>query len=175
MKKTISQLRQGLPDRITIGSWKQIRYILDDVIDFDVYLESKQFNLQRPLVWTLMQKQELIWSILMGRPIPNISAINLFDNTWQIIDGKQRLSTILQFYTNKFPINIDGCDYTYKTIKEYDEEYHQVLTRFGINFDYVFETKVGEFSDEFKINWFKFINFAGTPQDAEHMEKLLSK
>jgi hypothetical protein len=32
---------------------------------------------------------------------------------------------------------------------------------------------VNEFSDEDKINWFCYINFAGTPQDSEHM-KILS-
>lgn len=30
----------------------------------------------------------------------------------------------------------------------------------------------GEFTDEDKINWFRYINFAGTPQDAEHLRSL---
>ena len=33
-------------------------------IDFDIFLETKGHNLQRPLCWTLNQKQELIFSIL---------------------------------------------------------------------------------------------------------------
>ena len=39
-------------------------------IDTDVRLEKYGYNLQRPYVWTLLQQQELIWSIYMGRPVP---------------------------------------------------------------------------------------------------------
>jgi hypothetical protein len=48
-------------------------------IDFDVYLPTKGINLQREKVWSLLQKRELIMSILMERFIPNICTLSLVD------------------------------------------------------------------------------------------------
>ena len=36
-------------------------------VDFEVFLPSKGFNLQRPYVWTIHQQEEFIWSCLFGR------------------------------------------------------------------------------------------------------------
>lgn len=169
--KTLKDLRTGLPERMNRNTWFQIKYFIEDKFDFNVFLPTYNTNLQRDLVWTLEQKQELIWSILMDRYIPNIAAIKTFNKTWQIIDGKQRLNAIFSFYKNEFPINIDGVDYYYDTIENYNPEFKSCFLCFGVNVDYVFESKENEYSDEFKVNWFKFLNFAGTPQDKEHLNK----
>lgn len=43
------------------------------------------------------QKTKLIESILLGIPIPPIFVSQKINGTWDVIDGQQRLSTILQF------------------------------------------------------------------------------
>src|SRR6478735_11042092 len=89
-----------------------IAYLAKQRIDYNVYLSSKNKNLQRDFVWSLEQKRELIYSIFMERNIPALSLINLYNedtlDTFQVIDGKQRLSTMIAFYNNEFDIIIDG-------------------------------------------------------------------
>ena len=146
-----------------------LRMLLRKSIDFDVYLPSINKNLQRPLVWTLEQKRELIWSVIIGRRIPELSIINRYDDTLEIIDGKQRLSTLIDFYTNKFTIEEDGVEYF---LKDLPEEFQLLFESYYINYCEILEWEK-PFSDEFKIGWFKQINFAGTPQEKEHLDSLV--
>ncbi len=74
--KTIQELRSDLkfhPHEIN----SSIRYFKELKIDFDVYLPTIGKNLQRELVWTLDQKREIIWSILIRRHIPKMEFIRL--------------------------------------------------------------------------------------------------
>ena len=80
-------------------------------IDYDVYLPTRGFNLQRGYVWSIEQKREIINSILIGRFIPRISILCKVDESLQVIDGKQRLSAILGFYNNDFSLDIDNKEY----------------------------------------------------------------
>lgn len=149
-------------------------------LDFDVIVNTPkgQKPLQRGLVWTLLQKQSLIETKLKGIKIPPMS-VCIFENKkgekiHQIIDGKQRLTTILAFINNEFPIIVNDVEYFYKnfdriTAFEFDREIHADVF-------YSYEDAKSEKSSEFfladadKIAWFKKINFAGTPQDLEHLK-----
>lgn len=52
---------------------------------------------QRIYRWSDDQKSRLIESILLGIPLPSIFVAQTEDGTWDVIDGVQRISTILQF------------------------------------------------------------------------------
>ena len=52
---------------------------------------------QRFFRWDEEQKTKLIESILLGIPIPPIFVSQKLNGIWDVIDGQQRLSTILQF------------------------------------------------------------------------------
>ena len=52
---------------------------------------------QRLFRWKTDQKSRLIESIMLGIPIPSIFVMQRDDNVWEVIDGLQRLSTILEF------------------------------------------------------------------------------
>ncbi|MGK4118232.1 DUF262 domain-containing protein [Lysinibacillus capsici] len=52
---------------------------------------------QRYFRWNIKQKSNLIESILLGIPIPPIFVSQDGDGKWDLIDGLQRLSTILEF------------------------------------------------------------------------------
>lgn len=56
-----------------------------------------QPEFQRFFRWTPDQKTKLIESILLGIPIPPIFVSQREDGVWDVIDGLQRLSTILEF------------------------------------------------------------------------------
>jgi len=139
-------------------------------IDWDVYLPSKGKNLQRPFVWTLPQKQELIISMLKGIVIPSISVIHQDDeNIFKIIDGKQRLSSMLAFLKGEFPIIWEDEEYYYEDLGETAKREIRLYTVRG---DLAYEDKKNMISDEDKIAWFEMINFSGTPQDIEHLKGL---
>lgn len=52
---------------------------------------------QRLFRWEIGQKSKLIESLLLGIPIPSIFVFEKDDGTWELIDGLQRISTILEF------------------------------------------------------------------------------
>lgn len=142
--------------------------------DFDVYLPSRGFNLQRDFCWSLGQKQELVMSVLYGRPIPGISLVRTYktaeETIMQVIDGKQRLSALMDFWDNKFPIRIERDVYL-------RSELHESLQRAIHDFSFsaqVISSYNGSFSDQDKIDWFYRLNFAGTEQDKLHLERIRS-
>ena len=60
--------------------------------ELDVHPEFQRF-----FRWEEEQKTKLIESILLGIPIPPIFVSQKTNGKWDVIDGQQRLSTILQF------------------------------------------------------------------------------
>lgn len=66
-------------------------------------------DFQRYFRWNDFQKSRLVESILLGIPIPPIFVSQRNDGKWEVIDGLQRLSTILQFMGSLF--DADGNRY----------------------------------------------------------------
>lgn len=54
-------------------------------------------DFQRLFRWEIGQKAKLIESLLLGIPIPSIFVFEKHDSTWELIDGLQRISTLLEF------------------------------------------------------------------------------
>lgn len=52
---------------------------------------------QRLFRWEISQKSKLVESLLLGIPIPSIFVYELEDGKWELVDGLQRLSSILEF------------------------------------------------------------------------------
>jgi uncharacterized protein with ParB-like and HNH nuclease domain len=53
---------------------------------------------QRLFRWTDYQKTRFIESLLLGIPIPPIFVAEDKDGRWELVDGLQRLSTVLSFF-----------------------------------------------------------------------------
>ncbi|NRR30006.1 DUF262 domain-containing protein [Oxalobacteraceae bacterium] len=52
---------------------------------------------QRLFRWDIGQKSKLIESLLLGIPLPSIFVFEKEDGKWELVDGLQRVSTILEF------------------------------------------------------------------------------
>lgn len=173
--KSIKELRGSMANLSPQECSSDMRYFVKQNLDWDVYLPTRGKNLQRGFVWTIEQKRELIWSVLIGRHIPHCAIINIVnrqnekEDIWQIIDGKQRLSTIVSFFNNEFTLVIDGEEYFFKDLPK---DYSDVIHRFNFRYYVINEPFYTPITDDEKIAWFKFINFAGTPQDVEHLNSL---
>lgn len=54
-------------------------------------------DFQRLFRWELGQKSKLIESLLLGIPLPSIFVFEKEDSKWELVDGLQRISTLLEF------------------------------------------------------------------------------
>jgi len=52
---------------------------------------------QRHFIWNIERQSQLIESLMLGIPVPNLFMATNKDSTWEVIDGLQRLSTIINF------------------------------------------------------------------------------
>lgn len=73
---------------VSLGEWIS----LYERNELDIHPEFQRF-----FRWSPKQKSRLIESILLGIPIPPIFVAQRADGVWDVVDGLQRLSTILQF------------------------------------------------------------------------------
>src|SRR5947209_18785611 len=96
----------------------QIRF---EVIDFSAgelirLYENKEVVIQpafqRMFRWSQAQQSRLIESMLLGLPVPQIVLFQREDGVLELIDGLQRVSSIIRFISGKAP----------KTAEEQDDE-----------------------------------------------------
>ena len=73
-----------------------VRQLIDMVASNEINISP---DYQRQFVWMQDRESELIESLLLGIPIPSLyMAVNAADGKWEVVDGVQRLSTILHFH-----------------------------------------------------------------------------
>ena len=74
----------------------------EDVSRQDIVLDP---DFQREDVWkSKKQKSELIESILMGIPIPMIYLFETKDGKKEVVDGRQRITTLIEYLNDKFKL-----------------------------------------------------------------------
>ena len=93
----------------------------------------------------------------------------LGQTTMMVIDGKQRLTTIFRFIDNEFPIIVDGEEVYFKDL---DTMAQNRLNSYSINVQIYYSYSDDPITDDEKIIIFNHYNFAGTPQEEEHKNKL---
>ncbi|MNF56472.1 hypothetical protein D3C84_379590 [compost metagenome] len=66
---------------------------------------------QRHFVWNQERQSQLIESLLLGIPIPSLFMATNADSTWEVIDGLQRLTTLVNFVGDVKVIQLinDNC------------------------------------------------------------------
>ncbi len=68
---------------------------LYDMIAEDIIDVTPEY--QRHFIWSQERQSQLIESILLGIPVPSLFMATNKDSTWEVIDGLQRLTTIVNF------------------------------------------------------------------------------
>ena len=138
------------------------------------YLKNEEGNInlspeyQRDFVWTLEQKQEYIMALLKSRAEIRPVFIQEFDGEnekFEVVDGKQRLSSIFGFINDEFPLE-DGTFFS-----QLSEEDVKKILRFNVEY-----TRFISFSDkiphDFKLELFLEINAKGTEMSKEQINKV---
>lgn len=83
-----------------------IKQLVDMIAEKNINVSP---DYQRRFVWDAIRQSQLIESIFLGIPIPNIFMATNLDASWEVIDGLQRITTILRFVSHNLAV-IDGKD-----------------------------------------------------------------
>lgn len=110
---------EGLVRRLKRGD-----IVIPSFGDTDEDIETAGF--QRGFVWRKPQMDRFIESLLLGYPIPGIFLVRQSDNRMLVLDGQQRLRTLLYFYSGilndrVFKLNDVSDDFkgvTYESLPE---------------------------------------------------------
>ena len=162
------------------GSNKMERYFDVDVpeCNFDPIIiddNGNEVKYQRDYVWTLKEKQLLIESIYNNIDIGKIvlrcrsfkwveDRVNagILKNTSfkDVVDGKQRILTMLSFIQNEFP-DLDGNYFDELSVRSQRQFLHYR--------NIVYVELPEDISDKDVLKTFLAINHAGVPQSEEHI------
>ena len=122
---------------------------------------------QRGYVWDQKDKELLIDSVFKNIDIGKFVLIHLSDKEWfnrefsyEILDGKQRLSTLIEFYENRFAYN--GKFYNDLSAKD-----KRVFENHIVSF-----AEVQEMDKQMVLRYFLMLNRTGKSMDKKHLEKV---
>lgn len=79
-----------------------VQYLYDLIKKGKIVLEVP---FQRKQIWKPDQASSLLESIIMNVPIPPLYFAEEESGNWLVLDGLQRLSSILNYYDNEFPLS----------------------------------------------------------------------
>ncbi len=108
-------------DREVENQRKQIKYwVIEPTVELHVKkLQDGDYHIpsyQRELTWEGDKKSKFVESILMGLPIPFITGVEVpdKDDSIAIVDGSQRLRSLVEFVENRFVLKglevLDVCN-----------------------------------------------------------------
>lgn len=119
MKKRTSRLEQ---------LYKKLKRELTDRMVYDLVISESKNNIkynpnyQRNYIWNITKAVNLVETVLINGEIPPLTVIKK-NNEIEIVDGRQRYESLLQFYKNEFPLKICGLE----KLKELDGLYYKDL------------------------------------------------
>lgn len=142
-----------------------IKWLQDGAMDFDAAY-------QRDYVWGHAAQQAFLKGIISGFPLGHVALAKSPD--WaerdgayiEVVDGKQRLTTLWLFINNNIPLELAG-----------EKLFWQELTR-GEQFAFGAPTLPAAVLDDATpedcLAYFISVNFTGVPQSEEHKERVLA-
>lgn len=101
--------KEEIDDKYRLGEKRLVteqgRYPLDSldtILNKSIQLDPEY---QRSFVWNDNQKSKLIESFIMNVPIPPVFLYEIEFAKYEVMDGRQRLTTIRDFYADRFQLN----------------------------------------------------------------------
>jgi len=128
-------------------------------------------DFQRHDVWKSRQRSELIESVLMGIPLPVIYLFESKDGRKQVVDGRQRITAIIDFLNDSFKLSdlkilrsLNGC-----TFSQLEPKLQAMVEDFQL-LAYVIQPPTPE---RVKYDIFDRVNRGGTTLNSQEMRNAL--
>lgn len=104
--QTVTRLEAKFDETAFRISQERSDFLLPQIIDF---VRSKRWvnirpEYQRRLVWDAHKQSKFIESLLLNIPIPQIFLFETDLSRYEVMDGQQRLNSIIGFYNNEFEL-----------------------------------------------------------------------
>lgn len=71
-----------------------VKQLVGMVVDAEIEIAPEY---QRSFVWDTERQSELIESVFLGIPVPSLFMATNSDSTWEVVDGLQRLTSLVNF------------------------------------------------------------------------------
>ncbi|MGL6185662.1 MAG: DUF262 domain-containing protein [Clostridium chrysemydis] len=146
-----------------------LSYMYEDYLSGDLNLNP---SYQRDLVWTLEQKQKYIEAIFAEKAFISPTIVlnwSIYEDgcgRYEVLDGKQRLTTAFDFINDKFPLS-NGMYFS--DLSRHD---HSFFIRQDVKYTRIEKWCMEDLTLEEKIELFLEINELGTKMSDEHIKKV---
>lgn len=133
-------------------------YSISDFIEWrDRSILDYSPDFQRRYVWSDKAKSYLADTVVRELPMPKIIVSQTFAESRQVrvvVDGQQRIRTLLEFYDNKFPIKrMHNSDYPGRYFGDLPLETQQTFLKYELGVDVLFDASYEELIEIFaRIN-----------------------
>jgi hypothetical protein len=138
-----------------------------------VWFDNPEY--QRTLVWTLKQKQDYINNLFNGMAEIRPTILLYYEDKkdiYEVLDGKQRLTTLFQFIDNEFAIIVDGEEVYFNDLIDTDKKF---ILNHNVYWTRIMSFKVLEpIALEDKLTLFLEKNYLGTHMSDEQINKVLN-
>lgn len=111
---------------------------------------------QREFIYNEVQQKAVIDTILKGFPLNVIYWVKNSEDSFEVLDGQQRILSICEYVNNKFSININDKQMQFHNLEETMKDVADKILDYELM---VFIVENG--TDSEKLEWFKTINIAG--------------
>lgn len=122
---------------------------------------------QREYVYGVGQRDAVINTVLQGFPLNIMYFVRRPDDTYEVLDGQQRIISLCQYAQNQFSVSIPS-----KTLPgKFDSvNYPNLFAEQARAFDeYELQIYICEGTEQEKIDWFQVINIAGMPLEKQEI------
>ena len=182
LTKSIINTKKAYNDRLEIVTVNVPLNYIKEVYDLpkgQLHPDGKILELnpfyQRGLVWTLDQKRDYILALFNGKATIEPTIAEYYQDDYkchimEVIDGKQRLTTVFDFINNKFSIIVDEIEVYFRNLIEKDQRFlikHDVKETRIMSRDISKEVPIGDILDIFIE-----INEKGTKMSDDHLKKV---
>lgn len=162
---------QPVPKKLFIA--KSDRSISDLVTMLDNKILDLQPDYQRKFIWSKVKSSKFIESLLLGIPVPTLFfAETGINNTLEVIDGQQRLTSVAEFMKNSYKLRglENLSEFNNKQFSDLDSNIQNTL-KYNVTM-YVVTIK-HESSPEIKFDVFQRINEGAVKLNAQELRNVI--
>jgi len=132
---------------------------------------------QREYVWTVRTASKLMESLLLNIPVPTMFFHEVKSGKLEVVDGKQRLTSIWSFVQNEFPggqaFKLSGLEVYHelngKTFDELNETFQEIILDYPLNVHTISKTS----QPDFVFEVFERLNMGATQLNEQELRNCI--